>query len=959
MDEAAVGATSYQPLGGPAVVLIKRRFFGSNLTGVSCALAGLSIAASAQVGAQDAVAPEEMEEVVVSGIRASMRDSLDIKRQSIQVVDAISAEDVGDFPDKNIGEAIQRVPGVQINRQDGEGRSVSIRGADQSLIRVELNGISALSVTVGGGRDVDFRDLPVEFLSRVEVVKTPTAEMTEGGIGTVRVFTRKPLDTPEGYFAASAQGVYSDLADAVDPKIALIGSQTFMDGTLGVLLSAQFEKRHLDSNNARTTGWLRRAPTAPGTVGATPGRGTDVNADGTLDWIPDIPRYIIDRRETTREALNAVVQWKPTESFSLYLDSTYAKGHEDVSSMLMQLGAAGANVNPPNFSSGGLIDYANSSVGADNTVNHVEFFSTPNFPMDLAFRNINGELEREQYNAILGGEWISDRWEFDGRVSTARGEVQNDEKNSTATVFGVPRAVIDYTGSEGAPNFSFPGLDTTNGNLVNQLSAVFNPRNNNQEEDGAQFNVEFKPELNWLTSVKAGVEKRDVAMESILFSRTINLSSRTNLAGAAIPANGGAQTTVLVAQSVMADIVNANSRVNDVPFFDTGDLGFPAGIQYWNDNGDATYEATIAASGLEMDPYGVNANPNTLGTFQNYLDTWSVQEETLAGYLQAAFSFDNSVVPISALVGVRYFDTNTLSEGYNRLAVTTGGVTTVTFPEASRAGGYNDWLPSINLRFDFSDKWVGRMTAGDVMARPNPSQLAFRRTLDAAVNNTGSQGNPDLLPFEATQYDAGVEYYISDVSYVSAAFFRTEISRFIINQTFTEVVDGRTFTISTPVNGTDKVTIDGFELGTQLAFDFLPGAWKNFGVMANATFSDDEGFQGTNLLTGEILPFPGVSELSYNAALYYENEKFSVRTAYNWRESWLLTANGRGGLPEFNDDYGTLDASASWNVNENFTVFADFVNLLDEQKVEYNNPFRRIGNETFGQRMYLGVRAKF
>ena len=116
-----------------------------------------------------------MEEVVVSGIRASMRDSLAIKRESIQVVDAISAEDVGDFPDKNIGEAIQRVPGVQINRQDGEGRSVSIRGADQSLIRVELNGVSALSLTVGGGRDVDFRDLPVEFVSRVEVVKTPTA----------------------------------------------------------------------------------------------------------------------------------------------------------------------------------------------------------------------------------------------------------------------------------------------------------------------------------------------------------------------------------------------------------------------------------------------------------------------------------------------------------------------------------------------------------------------------------------------------------------------------------------------------------------------------------------------------------------------------------------------------------------------------------------------------------------
>jgi TonB-dependent receptor len=920
------------------VVHIKRRFMGFGSSGMTCALAGFAIAASAQVSAQEAAPPtEEMEEVVVSGIRASMRDSLGIKRESIQVVDAISAEDVGDFPDKNIGEAIQRVPGVQINRQDGEGRSVSIRGADQSLIRVEINGVSALSLTVGGGRDVDFRDLPVEFVSRVEVVKTPTPEMTEGGIGTVRVVTRHPFDQPEGFFAGSVQGVYSDLADAYDPKIALIGSKIFLDGTLGVVLSTQYETRHIDSNNARTTGWLRRAPTATG-AGATPGRGTDVNADGTLDWVPEIPRYIIDRRETTRQAFNAVVDWRPTDDFSLYLDGTYSKGREDVSSMLMQLGAAA-----------GLIDYATSTVGPDNTVDHIELTSSAAFPIDLAYRNINGQLEREQYNAILGADWTLDKWKFDGRVTYARGEVQNDEKNSTATIFGVPRAIIDYTGGEGAPNFSFPGIDTTDGALVNNLAAVFNPRTNDQQEEGARFNVEFLPELGWLTSVKAGVEKRDLTMESLLYARTIQLSARTPT-----PASSGATTTVAVGQSVIAGIVNDNSGTNDVPFFDTGDLGFNGGIKYWNDNGDATYNATIAASGLPMDPYGANANPGTNGTFQNYLDTWSVEEETLAGYLQAALAWDNDVVPVSALLGVRYYDTNTLSEGYNR--VQQGAV--VTFPTASQAGGYNDWLPSINVRFDFTEKFVGRMTAGEVMARPNPSQLAFRRSTDI-IGLTGSRGNPDLLPFQANQYDVGFEYYFSDVNYVSAAAFRTEISRFIVNTATPEVIDGVTYNITRPINGLDEVTIDGFELGGQFAFDFLSGAWQNFGVMANATWSDDKGFTGTNLLTGELLPFPGVSELSYNASLYYETEKFSVRTAYNWRESWLLTPAGRGGLPEFNDDYGTLDVSASFNPNENFTVFMDVVNLLDEQKIEFNNPFRRIGNETFGKRLFLGVRAKF
>src|SRR5262249_8190311 len=155
---------------------------------------------------------------------------------------------------------------------------------------------------------------------------------------------------------------------------------------------------------------------------------------------------------------------------------------------------------------------------------------------------------------------------------------------------------------------------------------------------------------------KTGYEQRKLTMESLLHSRTIQISSRTPT-----PASSGATTTVAVAQPVIANIVNTYSGVNDVAFFATGDLGFDGGIHYWNDNGDPTYDATIAASGLTMDPYGPNSNPGTNGTFQNYLDTWSVEEETKAGYLQATFGWEDIAVPIHTTVGVRYFDTNTLS----------------------------------------------------------------------------------------------------------------------------------------------------------------------------------------------------------------------------------------------------------------------------------------------------------
>jgi TonB-dependent receptor len=890
-------------------------------------------------------AESELEEVVVTGIRAGLRTSLEVKRESIQVVDAISAEDIGDFPDKNLGEALQRITGVQISRQDGEGRGVSIRGAEPGLNRVEINGVTALSLTVGGGRDVDFRDLPVEFVSRLEVFKSSTPEMTEGGIGgTVRVITRRPLDSTEPYLAGSTQMVYSDLAEEYDPKLAIIGSRTFLNNTLGILGAATYEERHLDSHNARTTGWLRRAPAASG-AGATPGRGTDVNGDGTLDWIPEIPRYGLDRRETKRPAFLGIVEWVPSEAVKVFAEGTYSKAKEQVSSMYMQLSAAS-----------GLIDYANSVVGPDNTVTHLEVIPSAQFPTELAYRNINGELEREQYTTAIGGEWDLGSFKLDGRVTYASAEVQNDEKNSTATIFGVPRAIVDYNNGERAPNFTFPGIDTTTGDAVNNLAAVFNPRTNSQEETSAQFNVEYQPASDWLTSIKAGVDVRELTMDSILFQRTIQLTSRSGVG------SGGATITVPVAQSVIQDIINSNSGINDVGFFATGDLGFGGGIRYWNDNNDATYNATIAASGLgNIDPYAPNPNAGTNNSFQNFLDTWEVEEKTAAAYVQSSFKFDELPVPISGTLGVRYVDTETLSSGYNRFNQG-GGV--VSFPRASLDGGYSKWLPSLNLRFDLSDELIGRMTAGKVLARPNPSQLALRRTLDS-VGFTGSRGNPNLKPYEAIQYDLGLEWYFSQDGFVSATAFRKEISQFVVNTSVSEEVDGspgdgsgNEYTVTIPVNGQDEVTINGIEAGAQYAFDFLPQPFNGFGALANVTYQKDEGFKGKNVITGEVLPFPGLSRLSYNYSLYFENERFGARASYNWREKWLISPSGRGALAEFNEDFGSLDASVSYNILPELTVFLEAINLLDDQRIEHNTPLRRIANETYGSRYFLGVRAR-
>jgi TonB-dependent receptor len=901
----------------------------------------------------------EVEEVIVTGIRAGLRNALEFKKDAPQIVDAISAEDIGDFPDKNLSEALQRVTGVQISRQDGEGRSVSVRGAEPNLIRVEVNGTAALPLTVGAGdRAVDFRDLPVEFVSRIEVVKTPTADMTEGGISTVRIVTRRPFDTAEPYVAASVQGVYSDLADATDPKLAVFGSRQFFDGKLGALVALQWEQRHLNSATANTTGWNRTVPVTvanPTGCAAAVTRGAqrnDFNLDGVCDWYPQIPRYINNRRETERRAISTVLEFRPTDTFKAFWDVMYARGHEEVNNSLLQLNA-----------DGGLFDYANTALGDDNTPTHIEFTSNGangSLPLDLSYRNILGSLTREQYTTVLGAEWKVGDFTLDARAEYAAADVHNDEINSTAQVFGLARAVVDYNNSSGAPNISFPtGFDLTSGTGVNRLDSVYNPRDNNTDEVTGGFNVKWEPEaIDWL-SIKVGAQHHDYNTDQVLRQKTVRLSCRTPAADTTSANN------VLVAQTSCANIegiINDNSRTNPLEYYSTGDLGF-SGVRYWNDNTYDTVDAALALAGSinplagTLDPTVANTNAGTNGTFLTYLDNWSVEEKTLGYYTQFGFNFDELSMPISGNVGIRRVDTDTSSTGYQRIQQGTN----ITFPIGTIEGGYSENLPSMNLKVGFiPDVLVMRLAAGKVLARPSPGQLAIRRSLDI-VGLTGSRGNPSLLPFLATNYDLGLEWYFSDTNYASLAVFRKEISRFILLQTAPEVNvnDGQTYQVSRPVNGTDKVEITGVEAGVQYAFSDLPGFWSGFGVLANYTYQDDKGFTQTNIFDGSPLTFPGLSKKSYNASVYYENERFSARASYNWRDQWLITASGRGSLPEFNREYGQLDMSVGFDINDNISLFLEGINLTDEEVIQENAPARPIQFETFGKRIFLGARGKF
>ena len=874
--------------------------------------------ASGTLFAQDANEEAEViEEVVVTGMRASLQDALATKRDADQIMDAISAEDIGKFPDENIGEALQRIPGVSLDREAGEGKGVSIRGLGAGLSQVTVNG--QVMASTEGSREFNYSVLDSAMVSALEVWKSPVASQVEGSVGgTVNIRTRSPLDYKNMKINASVGGQYEDLTDDWGSK--LTGSLiTQNDGqTFGFSINANYSDRLTRSDQVIIPGWTGKDESS----GDWSSRGwDDLAAANGLDYLffPMDASSRIRTYDRERYGGDTTMSWRPSDTMEINLRGFYSVLDDFDTNNTAQVRirdlvvGGGRNVN----------DYEWQFDG-----NNAVFF-------DATDANIRGGWRGYRNIATLREwEWTSKggSLDFDWQLSDTQNlyfALGSNEGSGDKLTY----PVVDFRDAVGfsvdlRDDPRFPQSIINGGGTDDSLMDLWTVSVNDQfdEVEKAFAQVDFSNDISWghIITFRAGLRYNDDSSEH---TQVRHSNNRDGTAG-----------------WTLADFVRMRG---DEPYV-------VPGFTYVNDtlppiNG--TFSQVDFKKVLEQFPR------DSRETEVRYNESYLVDEETFAAYVQ--FDLDGTIfgLPYRGNFGVRYYDTDLTSSGWLDQAGDIDG-------KVERS--YSDWLPSLNLTTVLAEDLMLRLGAARVMARPDQEDLALAGTYNLA-EETARVGNPFLDPFEANTFDISLEWYLNDAGMLQGGMFYKDIDSFISNGQIeggvpVDIGGGETviFDAIGPING-DGGTVKGFELAYQQVFAFLPGFFSGFGAQINYTYTDSDVsipyFEGTQTYS---MPLEGLSEDSMNFVLFWENDTFSIRGAYNYRDSFLSNRSNTQGNPVFTDAYGQLDLSANWNITKNLTLSVAGINLNDEARYQYFlTPDRMLAHRASGKRYSVTLRARF
>jgi len=921
------------------------------------------------------VAPEQSDqsndEIVVTGFRASVAAAIDIKRNAVEAVDAIVAEDIADFPDLNLSESIQRIPGVSITRSGGEGRNISVRGLGPQFTRIRLDGMEAMSAegstdAEGGtnrSRSFDFNLFASELFNNITVRKTASADVEEGSLGaTVDLRTARPFDYDGFTLAASLQGGYNDLSNETDPRIALLISNTFFDNRFGALLSVAYSDRTSLEEGASTVRWqndgtrtalIPAAGCVSGNGCATNSRFQTVNgltSGAAYDAVneafhPRIPRYDIYNGTSRRLGATLSLQFRPTDTTDLTLDYLYADHDSTRSESFLEapvFSTTGA-------SAIGAVDVTNYQIDGNTltygTFNDVDIRSEYRYDqLSTTLRQISLNLDQDitpqlRLNAYVGHS-----------IALHRNPIQTTLLWDHADDDGY---TYDYRQNRNLPMISYGGLAVDNPSVWTLSQIRLRPQFVDNIFDTQYANLTFDAN-DWLT-LSAGIDFKSYVYRSRELRRSNGTISNIE---ATIPGFASSTPTSAYYQIMHLNGSGLNIPAGTVGTYAAPDLG--AAALLWN-----LYDTSVFTMGIQP----------ALG------NNYQVSEDDQGGFVQAEWNTQIGQMPFRGNIGVRYVQTDQGATGYTFLS----GSPLLQHTDRS----YSDTLPSLNLVFEPMSDFLIRFGAAKVMARPNLGNLNPGATVSVSGSNkTVTAGNPDIDPFRATAYDLSFEWYFHEDALFSVAFFYKDIDSFVQtvreNGAFTGNSLGLPDSVAIAACGaaypatcspsdnnwqfsqprsTPGGPLRGYEVNLNLPFYFFDNWLSHFGILANYTHveSDIDYFTDTTGTTTLTASLTGLSEDAYNATFYYDDGRFSARVSGAYRSDYLTTIPGRNlNESESTAETFNVDFSSSYAVTDRIKLTLEGLNLTDEVSDQFLSPEDRSSfYHHYGRQIMAGVRFNY
>ncbi|PSJ43520.1 TonB-dependent receptor [Allosphingosinicella deserti] len=854
------------------------------------------------------------DEIVVTGIRGSLRQAIEAKRQSDVVSDVITAEDIGKFPDKNAAEALQRIPGIVINREFGEGERVSLRGTAPNLTRTLLNGHAVATADwfileqLAATRSFNYLTLPVDVVGQIDVYKSPQADVEEGGIGgTINVHTRNPLDLAPFVLTGSLQGAYTEKSDSLDPQASALISWKNEAETIGLLFGAVYQKRDIRRDGVEVLGYFTPAGAPAGTA-----------------QVPSLIGSALFQQERERYGANTTLQFRPSDQLEINLTGLYS--HFGANNFNQNYLAWGSNA----LGGGGTL--TNATV-EDGTVVKGRITSAPG-GRAVVYDAIDREAFAENWSADFDTVY---RPTETSKIHLKLGytKASGDTESQPFYEGGAPGA-FDFNLTGRVPQVTFIGVDPTDpSDLAFDFASLHKITNDDKEKYAY---LDFEQEVGWgpVRALSAGLKYTD--------HDRVTRFDATTYGGFFLP---------LLASGCGGPCTS--------PFF----AGKPTPSNFLNDlaePGTLTNFFQIDRKKLRNTFFALPAEVRA--RIPNPPENYSINEKAYGGYVMATLGQDGG--KWSGNIGVRVIRTDQTSRGNIVGAAGPGAISNAfgDFIPVVVERSYTDVLPSANVKFDLSDQFVLRLGAGETMARPDFTDIVPRVSLNPGTL-TADAGDPFVDPFRATTADVSLEWYPDRDTIVALALYYKDIESYIVNSTTQGIFPVQTATPNlsrcTPVAGsTDNLYNCVFDVnrrsngggGTNKGFEIQASrpVWGGFGVQANYTYSDASSSGGD--------PIPGNSKHSLNLTGYYENDWLSARLAYNYRSSFFINIDRATPLNQGSTE--SLDASINIDVIDNVTLTFDAVNLTNDKIFQYagtQTRFRAMYDN--GRQFYFGVRLRY